>query len=91
MFLDLGLPTLIGPVAVMAHVAIAALVTVHILLYKRNVAASVSWIGIAWLSLYAVTVHRLRAVLGGPVRRVLDAVTGLVLVALGIRVAAAER
>ncbi len=34
----------------MAHVAIAALVTVHILLYKRNVAASVSWIGIAWLS-----------------------------------------
>ena len=49
-FLDLGLPTLIGPVAVMAHIAIAALVTVHILLYKRNVAASVSWIGIAWLS-----------------------------------------
>jgi threonine/homoserine/homoserine lactone efflux protein len=46
---------------------------------------------LAWLSLYAVTVHRLRAVLGGPVRRVLDAVTGLVLVALGIRVAAAER
>ncbi len=34
----------------MAHVAIAALVTVHVLLYKRNVAASVSWIGIAWLS-----------------------------------------
>ena len=46
---------------------------------------------LAWLSLYAVTVHRLRAVLGGPVRRVLDAVTGLVLIALGIRVAAAER
>src|SRR3954451_17594406 len=34
----------------MAHLAIAALVTVHILLYKRNVGASVSWIGIAWLS-----------------------------------------
>lgn len=50
MFLDLGLPTLIGPVAVMAHVVIAALVTVHVLLYKRNVPASVSWIGIAWLS-----------------------------------------
>jgi cardiolipin synthase len=49
-FLDLGLPTLIGPVAVMAHVVIAALVTVHVLLYKRNVPASVSWIGIAWLS-----------------------------------------
>ena len=45
MFLDLGLPTLIGPVAVMAHLAIATLVTVHVLLYKRNVAASVSWIG----------------------------------------------
>ncbi len=50
MFLDLGLHTLIGPLAVMAHLAIAALVTVHVLLYKRNVAASVSWIGIAWLS-----------------------------------------
>ena len=46
---------------------------------------------LAWLSLYAVTVHRLRAVLGGPVRRVLDALTGIVLVALGIRVAAVER
>ena len=34
----------------MAHVAIAARVTVHVLLYKRNVGASVSWIGIAWLS-----------------------------------------
>jgi len=49
-FLDLGLPTVIGPVAVTAHLAIAMLVTVHVLLYKRNVAASVSWIGIAWLS-----------------------------------------
>jgi len=46
---------------------------------------------LAWLSLYAVAVHRLRAVLRGPVRRVVDAVTGLVLVALGIRIAAAER
>jgi len=46
---------------------------------------------LAWLSLYAVTVHRPRDVPGGPVRHVLDAVTGLVLVALGIRVAAAER
>ena len=34
----------------MAHVAIACAVTVHVLLYKRNVGASVSWIGIAWLS-----------------------------------------
>ena len=46
---------------------------------------------LAWLWLYAVAVHRLREVLRGPVRRVLDAVTGLVLVALGIRIAAAER
>ena len=46
---------------------------------------------LGWLSLYAVAVHRLRAVLRGPVRRMLDAVTGLVLVALGIRIAAAER
>ena len=34
----------------MAHVAIASAVTVHVLLYKRNVGAAVSWIGIAWLS-----------------------------------------
>src|ERR1700704_1882676 len=32
------------------HVAIASAVTVHVLLYKRNVGAAVSWIGIAWLS-----------------------------------------
>ena len=42
---------------------------------------------LAWLSLYAVAVHRLRAVLAGPARRALDAVTGLALVALGLRVA----
>ena len=34
----------------MAHVAIAGAVTVHVLLYNRNVGTSVSWIGIAWLS-----------------------------------------
>ena len=50
MFPEFGLATLIGPVAALVHVAIAVLVTVHVLLYKRNVAASVSWIGIAWLS-----------------------------------------
>ena len=33
-----------------AHIAIAGSVTVHALLYKRNVGAAVSWIGIAWLS-----------------------------------------
>ena len=46
---------------------------------------------LAWLTLYAIVVHRLRAALDGPVRRALDAATGLVLVALGLRVAGAER
>jgi cardiolipin synthase len=49
-FFDFGLTAMIGSGALLAHVAIATLVTVHVLLYKRNVAASVSWIGIAWLS-----------------------------------------
>jgi cardiolipin synthase len=48
--LDIGLTAALGSAAALAHVAIAILVTVHVLLYKRNVAASVSWIGIAWLS-----------------------------------------
>ena len=34
----------------MAHVVIAIGVTVHILLYKRNIGTSISWMGIAWLS-----------------------------------------
>jgi threonine/homoserine/homoserine lactone efflux protein len=42
---------------------------------------------LAWLSLYAVVVHRLRDMLAGTVRRILDAATGVVLVALGLRVA----
>ena len=41
---------LIGEAAAVMHVAIAAAVTIHVLLYKRNVGAAVSWIGIAWLS-----------------------------------------
>jgi cardiolipin synthase len=50
----------VGATAAVAHVAIASAVTVHVLLYKRNIGAAVSWIGIAWLSpflgglLYAV-------------------------------------
>jgi cardiolipin synthase len=44
---ELGITAIVGS---LAHLAIASLVTVHVLLYKRNVAASVSWIGIAWLS-----------------------------------------
>ncbi|HXG75256.1 MAG TPA: LysE family translocator [Gaiellaceae bacterium] len=46
---------------------------------------------LAWLTLYAVAVHRLRELLAGPVRRVVDAVTGALLVLFGIRLAAAER
>jgi threonine/homoserine/homoserine lactone efflux protein len=46
---------------------------------------------LAWLTLYAFAVDRLRHFLGGPARRALDAVTGLVLVALGARLAAADR
>jgi cardiolipin synthase len=41
---------LIGTAAAVAHVALAAAVTTHVLLYKRSVGAAVSWIGIAWLS-----------------------------------------
>jgi cardiolipin synthase len=41
---------LIGEFAAVMHLAIASAVTVHVLLYKRNVGAAVSWIGIAWLS-----------------------------------------
>jgi cardiolipin synthase len=57
---DDDLTALVGATAVVAHVAIASAVTVHVLLYKRNIGAAVSWIGIAWLSpflgglLYAV-------------------------------------
>jgi threonine/homoserine/homoserine lactone efflux protein len=46
---------------------------------------------LAWLSLYAVAIARLSALLTGRVRRVIDAVTGAVLVAFGIRLAAEER
>jgi threonine/homoserine/homoserine lactone efflux protein len=46
---------------------------------------------LAWLTLYAFAVDRLRRFLRGPVRRALDAITGFVLVALGLRLAAPER
>lgn len=45
---------------------------------------------LAWLSLYAVAVARLRTLLTGGVRRAIDAITGIVLVAFGIRLAAEE-
>jgi threonine/homoserine/homoserine lactone efflux protein len=41
----------------------------------------------AWLTLYSLAVARTRTLLGGPVRRALDALTGVVLVALGARLA----
>jgi threonine/homoserine/homoserine lactone efflux protein len=44
-----------------------------------------------WLGVYAVTIARLGAFLTGSVRRALDAVTGIVLVALGLRLASEER
>ena len=46
---------------------------------------------LAWLTAYAVAVSRLRRWLTGPIRRVLDAATGLVLVAFGARLAAESR
>ena len=50
MISDSELVWLLGEFAAVMHVAIACAVTVHVLLYKRNVGAAVSWIGIAWLS-----------------------------------------
>jgi threonine/homoserine/homoserine lactone efflux protein len=46
---------------------------------------------LAWLTLYAVAVARIRGLLAGRVRRALDAVTGLVLVVFGIRLAVESR
>jgi threonine/homoserine/homoserine lactone efflux protein len=45
----------------------------------------------AWLTLYAAAVARLGRLLTGAVRRALDAVTGIVLVALGLRLAMEDR
>jgi cardiolipin synthase len=41
---------LIGTLTLVLHLAVATSVTLHVLLTKRDVAATVSWIGIAWLS-----------------------------------------
>jgi threonine/homoserine/homoserine lactone efflux protein len=46
---------------------------------------------LGWLTLYAFAVDRARRLLGGRVRRALDAVTGVVLVLLGLRLAAESR
>jgi threonine/homoserine/homoserine lactone efflux protein len=45
----------------------------------------------AWLTFYAVAVASLSRLLTGTVRRTLDAVTGVVLVALGLRLATEDR
>jgi threonine/homoserine/homoserine lactone efflux protein len=45
----------------------------------------------AWLTFYAVAIARLGRLLTATVRRALDAVTGVVLVALGLRLATEER
>jgi len=57
----------LGELAALAHVIIAAGVTVHILLNKRNIGTSISWMGIAWLSpfiggllYYALGVNRVK-------------------------------
>jgi threonine/homoserine/homoserine lactone efflux protein len=44
-----------------------------------------------WLTLYAVAVARVQPLLAGPARRVLDALTGIVLVLFGARLAFVER
>ena len=45
----------------------------------------------AWLTLYAAAISRLGRLLTTTVRRALDAVSGLVLVVLGLRLASEER
>ena len=70
--------SLLPQFAPQGHGAFAAFLTLGFLF---------STMTLAWLSLYAVVVHRLRELLGGAVRRILDAATGVVLVALGLRVA----
>ena len=50
MTLDGDLTWLVGEIAAGAHIVIAAGVTAHVLLFKRNIGTSISWMGIAWLS-----------------------------------------
>jgi threonine/homoserine/homoserine lactone efflux protein len=45
----------------------------------------------AWLTLYAVAVARLRRFLAGRMRRAIDALTGTVLIAFGVRLATESR
>jgi cardiolipin synthase len=41
---------LVGEIAAGAHIVLATGVTVHVLLNKRNIGTSISWMGMAWLS-----------------------------------------
>ena len=76
LFYTTFLPQFIGPGDPVLLLSIA-MATVHIVL------------GIVWLSAYAWLLdHAVEAFKGSRVRRILDSVTGAVLVALGIRVAA---
>jgi threonine/homoserine/homoserine lactone efflux protein len=47
--------------------------------------------GLTWLTLYSVAVAKLGELLTGTARRALDALTAIVLVALGLRVATEKR
>ena len=49
MVLNGDLAWLVGEIAAGAHIVIALGVTVHVLLNKRNIGTSISWMGIAWL------------------------------------------
>ena len=46
---------------------------------------------LAWLTVYALAVAKARGLLSGRVRRALDALTGLVLMGLGVRLVAERR
>lgn len=49
-----------------------------------------SAMGLAWLTLYAVVVAHARAFLQGDARRVIDALTGIVLIGFGLRMATSK-
>jgi threonine/homoserine/homoserine lactone efflux protein len=46
---------------------------------------------LGWLTLYAIAAARARRLIAGPVRRILDGLTGAVLVVFGVRLAVTER
>ena len=68
--------------SVMSDASIAALLALGFLFCAMT---------FAWLTFYAIAVARLGRLLTGSVKRALDAVTGLVLIALGLRLATEDR